>query len=227
MVGVASVCIRWCVSARYASEPSTWNIFSLCRYAFSIYFNIFNKQLLQIWMYPLTATCIQFALGGILGLGWFAASRRPIIIRPDILKAVLPLAMVHTLANSLTNVSLGLMAVSFAHTVKAMEPFFSVLLSMIFLRERPHPIVFLTLIPIVVGAPLVSAALLVLPLLLSSEVHQHTACINRMYSCTSLQRRTPSQFVEPLAIGWVLLLGIVLYLVPSCRVLNRRSKHRL
>jgi solute carrier family 35, member E1 len=125
---------------------------SLFRYAFTIYFNIFNKQLLKMWLYPLTATCIQFAVGGVLGLFWFAASRRPIIIRPDILKAVVPLAMVHTLANALTNVSLGLMAVSFAHTVKAMEPFFSVLLSMIFLHERPHPIVFLTLIPIVVGA---------------------------------------------------------------------------
>ena len=67
------------------------------------------------------------------------------------MKAVLPLALVHTLANALTNVSIGLMAVSFAHTVKAMEPFFSVLLSMAFLHERPHPIVLVTLIPIVVG----------------------------------------------------------------------------
>lgn len=129
---------------------------SLCRYAFTIYFNIFNKQLLKIWLYPLTATCIQFAVGGAIGLFWFAATRRPIIIRKDILQAVLPLAMVHTLANALTNVSLGLMAVSFAHTVKAMEPFFSVLLSMAFLHERPHPIVLLTLLPIVVGAPLTS-----------------------------------------------------------------------
>jgi solute carrier family 35, member E1 len=58
---------------------------------------------------------------------------------------------VHVLANTLTNVSLGLMAVSFTHTVKAMEPFFSVMLSMFFLGERPHPFVLLTLIPIVAG----------------------------------------------------------------------------
>ena len=55
------------------------------------------------------------------------------------------------LANTLTNVSLGLMAVSFTHTVKAMEPFFSVTLSMLFLGERPHPLVLLCLIPIVGG----------------------------------------------------------------------------
>ena len=58
---------------------------------------------------------------------------------------------VHVLANTLTNVSLGLMAVSFTHTVKAMEPFFSVTLSMLFLGERPHPLVLLCLIPIVGG----------------------------------------------------------------------------
>ena len=41
------------------------------------------------------------------------------------LKSVSPLAAVHTLGNALTNVSLGSVAVSFTHTIKAMEPFFS------------------------------------------------------------------------------------------------------
>jgi len=40
------------------------------------------------------------------------------------LKMVLPLAMIHTLGNLLTNISLGKVAVSFTHTIKAMEPFF-------------------------------------------------------------------------------------------------------
>lgn len=124
-----------------------------CRYTFTIFFNIYNKQLLKMWMMPITATAFQFLVGGILGLGWFVAARRPIIIRADILRAIFPLAVVHVLANTLTNLSLGLMAVSFTHTVKAMEPFFSVLLSMLFLHERPHPIVLLTLLPIVVGVP--------------------------------------------------------------------------
>jgi hypothetical protein len=51
------------------------------------------------------------------------------------LLAILPLAMVHTLGNLFTNVSLGKVAVSFTHTIKAMEPFFSVLLSALFLGE--------------------------------------------------------------------------------------------
>ncbi len=36
-----------------------------------------------------------------------------------------PLAVVHTLGNALTNISLGAVAVSFTHTIKALEPMFS------------------------------------------------------------------------------------------------------
>jgi hypothetical protein len=48
---------------------------------------------------------------------------------------VLPLAVVHTLGNTFTNMSLGKVAVSFTHTIKAMEPFFSVLLSALVLGD--------------------------------------------------------------------------------------------
>ena len=43
--------------------------------------------------------------------------------------------MVHTLGNTFTNVSLGKVAVSFTHTIKALEPFFSVVLSALVLGE--------------------------------------------------------------------------------------------
>ena len=39
--------------------------------------------------------------------------------------SISPLALVHTLGNSLTNISLGAVAVSFTHTIKALEPMFS------------------------------------------------------------------------------------------------------
>lgn len=45
------------------------------------------------------------------------------------------LAAVHTMGNVFTNMSLLKVAVSFTHTVKAMEPFFSVLLSALFLHQ--------------------------------------------------------------------------------------------
>jgi solute carrier family 35 protein E1 len=48
---------------------------------------------------------------------------------------ILPLAIIHVMGNGFTNMSLGKVAVSFTHTIKAMEPFFSVLLSTLFLGQ--------------------------------------------------------------------------------------------
>jgi len=48
---------------------------------------------------------------------------------------IVQLAVAHTLGNLLTNVSLGRVNVSFTHTIKAMEPFFTVLLSVLLLGE--------------------------------------------------------------------------------------------
>lgn len=49
------------------------------------------------------------------------------------LVGVLALAVVHTIGNVLTNISLGKVSVSFTHTIKALEPFFTVALSALFL----------------------------------------------------------------------------------------------
>ncbi|KHG29603.1 Phosphoenolpyruvate/phosphate translocator 1, chloroplastic -like protein [Gossypium arboreum] len=105
-------------------------------YIFNIYFNIYNKQVLKAFHYPITVTAIQFAVGTILvTIMWtFNLYKRPKINGAQ-LAAILPLAVVHTLGNLFTNMSLGKVAVSFTHTIKAMEPFFSVVLSAMFLGE--------------------------------------------------------------------------------------------
>lgn len=69
---------------------------------------------------------------------------------------ILPLALIHMLGNVFTNLSLGKVAVSFTHTIKAMEPFFSVLLSVLFLGETPSLLVLGSLVPIVGGVLLAS-----------------------------------------------------------------------
>jgi uncharacterized membrane protein len=110
-----------------------------------------NKIVLKALHYPITATAYQFFLGSIMGLLWFAASGTKIDTSKETVTAVAPLALVHTLGNLLTNVSLGMVAVSFTHTIKALEPMFSVLFSFLFLGESPNPIVLLTLLPIMGG----------------------------------------------------------------------------
>lgn len=129
-------------------------------YLFNIYFNIYNKQVLKVFPYPLTCTALQFGVGSTIAICmWlFGLHNPPAELDTETLKNVSPLAAVHTLGNALTNVSLGSVAVSFTHTIKAMEPFFSVALSALFLGDKPSLPVLLTLLPIVGGVGLASVS---------------------------------------------------------------------
>ncbi|CAL9082666.1 unnamed protein product [Musa acuminata var. zebrina] len=126
-------------------------------YLFNIYFNIYNKQVLKGFTFPLTITTVQFAVGTFLVLFMWTTNlyKRPKISASQ-LAVILPLAMVHTMGNLFTNMSLGKVSVSFTHTIKAMEPFFSVLLSALLLGEMPTIWVLLSLVPIVGGVALAS-----------------------------------------------------------------------
>ncbi|GLT79493.1 hypothetical protein SLA2020_509790 [Shorea laevis] len=126
-------------------------------FLFNIYFNIYNKQVLKVYPYPVTVTVFQFAVGTVLVILMWALNlyKRPKISGAQ-LAAIIPLAVVHTLGNLFTNMSLGKVAVSFTHTIKAMEPFFSVILSAMFLGEMPTLWVVASLLPIVGGVGLAS-----------------------------------------------------------------------
>ncbi|KAL5725105.1 holo-[acyl-carrier-protein] synthase [Ranunculus cassubicifolius] len=126
-------------------------------YLFNIYFNIYNKQVLKVFPYPVTITTMQFAVGTVIVfLMWTLNLHKKPKITTAQLVAILPLAIVHTMGNLFTNMSLGKVAVSFTHTIKAMEPFFSVLLSAMFLGEMPTFWVISSLLPIVGGVALAS-----------------------------------------------------------------------
>ncbi|XAR50191.1 hypothetical protein NMG60_11004447 [Bertholletia excelsa] len=126
-------------------------------YLFNIYFNIYNKQVLKAFHFPVTVTTVQFAVGSVLVILMWSLNiyKRPKISGAQLV-AILPLALVHTMGNLFTNMSLGKVAVSFTHTIKAMEPFFSVLLSALFLGETPTPWIVASLLPIVGGVALAS-----------------------------------------------------------------------
>lgn len=126
-------------------------------YLFNIYFNIYNKQVLKVYPYPVTVTAIQFAVGTVIvSLMWGLNLYKKPNVSGSQLAVILPLALVHTLGNVFTNMSLGKVAVSFTHTIKAMEPFFSVVLSAMFLGELPTFWVVASLVPIVGGVALAS-----------------------------------------------------------------------
>ncbi|KAG2595392.1 phosphoenolpyruvate/phosphate translocator 3, chloroplastic-like [Panicum virgatum] len=128
-------------------------------YLLNIYFNIYNKQVLGALPLPLpyTITAFQLAFGSLLIFLMWATRLHP---APRISAAQLgniaPLALGHMLGTVFTNMSLGKVAVSFTHTIKASEPFFTVLLSALFLGEVPSLPVLGSLVPIVGGVALAS-----------------------------------------------------------------------
>lgn len=88
-------------------------------YAANIVFNIYNKQVLKVFTYPINCTELQFGVGSVIALSMWALNlhKRPKLDK-DLIKSIAPLALVHMLGNLLTNVSLGKVAVSFTHTIK-------------------------------------------------------------------------------------------------------------
>ncbi|KAK4489034.1 hypothetical protein RD792_004827 [Penstemon davidsonii] len=126
-------------------------------YLFTVYFSIYSKQVLEVFPYPVTVTLSQFTVGTVIVILMWTLNlyKRPKISGAQI-AAILPLAVMHTLGNLFTNMSLGKVSVSFTHTIKAMEPFFSVILSAMFLGEIPTIWVGLALLPIVGGVSLAS-----------------------------------------------------------------------
>ncbi|EEC70021.1 hypothetical protein EE612_000418 [Oryza sativa] len=126
-------------------------------YLLNIYFNIYNKQVLQPLPFPYTITAFQLAFGSfVIFLMWALKLHPAPRISISQLAKIAPLAAGHMLGTVFTNMSLGKVAVSFTHTIKASEPFFTVLLSAFFLGETPSLLVLGSLVPIVGGVALAS-----------------------------------------------------------------------
>lgn len=121
-------------------------------------FNVFNKQVLKAFPYPLTCTAVQFAVAGaIMSLSWLFRMRPIPRINKFSIKSILPLAFLHAAGFLLTNMSLGKVSVAFTHTVKSTEPFFSAALTPKILGDIPTWGIVGSLFPIVGGVAIASA----------------------------------------------------------------------
>ncbi|KAF6148259.1 hypothetical protein GIB67_012034 [Kingdonia uniflora] len=121
---------------------------------------LFGLQVLKVFPFPVTITTFQFAIGTTLVLFmWiFNLYKRPKITSAQLV-AILLLAIVHTMGNLFTNMSLGKVVASLTYTIKAMEPFFSLprsLRSLAFCIWMPTFWVVLCLVPIAGGVALAS-----------------------------------------------------------------------
>lgn len=123
-------------------------------YAFSAANNVISKQIFNDFPYPLTLCMVQLAvLTCFLGPSLAVVSVEPCprLGKRLYLTTILPLALGKLLATFSAYLSVLRVPVSYAHTIKAMMPFFTVMLSIVVMKER-HPVkVYLSLLPIVVG----------------------------------------------------------------------------
>lgn len=134
-VKIVGLCIMW-----YASSASG---------------NIVGKLLLTDFPYPMTVTMVQ-----LLSISLYLAPmlrcqsstiRTANIPRAYYLSVIIPLALGKFLASVSSHISIWKVSVSYAHTVKATLPLFTVVLSRILLGVKQSVRIYLSLLPIIGG----------------------------------------------------------------------------
>jgi solute carrier family 35 protein E1 len=121
-------------------------------YALNIFYNIVNKQVLNTLPAPLTVGTIQFGIGALYAtLLWITKLRPTPQLTNKGKELVWKIGAYHSSGQLFSMVSLGAGPVSFTHIVKALEPFFSALVSALVFGKWMKPQVYATLIPVVGG----------------------------------------------------------------------------
>jgi len=121
-------------------------------YALNVIYNIVNKKVLNVVPAPLTVGTIQFGIGALYaGLLWATKLRATPKLTDKGKEVCWKVGVYHSSGQLLSMVSLGAGPVSFTHIVKALEPFFSALVSALVFGKWMKPQVYATLIPVVGG----------------------------------------------------------------------------
>jgi len=121
-------------------------------YALNVLYNIINKKVLNVIPAPLSVGSLQFGIGGIYAaLLWVTRLRALPEFNAKGKEICWKIGAYHSSGQLLSMVSLGAGPVSFTHIVKALEPFFSAIVSAIVFKKVMKPQVYASLIPVVGG----------------------------------------------------------------------------
>ncbi|KAF5752058.1 hypothetical protein HS088_TW02G01078 [Tripterygium wilfordii] len=126
-------------------------------YFLNVIFNILNKKVYNYFPYPYFVSVVHLLVGAaycILSWGIGLPKRAP--IDKEFLLLLTPVAFCHALGHVMSNVSFAAVAVSFTHTVKALEPFFNAAASQFVLGHQIPLSLWLSLAPVVIGVSMAS-----------------------------------------------------------------------
>lgn len=141
-----------------ASQKLKIGIYFATWWALNVVFNIYNKKVLNAFPYPWLTSTLSLAAGSLMMLAsWATKIAEAPKTDLNFWKALLPVAVAHTIGHVAATVSMSKVAVSFTHIIKSSEPAFSVLVSRFFLAEAFPPAVYLSLLPIIGGCGLAAA----------------------------------------------------------------------
>ncbi|XP_012271081.1 solute carrier family 35 member E1 homolog [Orussus abietinus] len=117
--------------------------------------NVVGKMLLSDFPYPMTVTMVQLTSitvysGPFFDL-WGVRKATSEITWGYYYRLIVPLAIGKFMSNVFSHVSIWKVPVSYAHTVKATMPLFTVILSRVILKEKQTYRVYMSLVPIIGG----------------------------------------------------------------------------
>ncbi|CAI9783685.1 unnamed protein product [Fraxinus pennsylvanica] len=126
-------------------------------YFLNVIFNILNKKIYNYFPYPYFVSVIHLFVGVAYCLvSWAVGLPKRAPIDSNLLKLLIPVAVCHALGHVTSNVSFAAVAVSFTHTVKALEPFFNAAASQFILGQQIPITLWLSLAPVVLGVSMAS-----------------------------------------------------------------------
>ncbi|KAJ6979153.1 hypothetical protein NC653_027338 [Populus alba x Populus x berolinensis] len=129
----------------------------ICRYFLNVIFNILNKKIYNYFPYPYFVSVIHLFVGVVYCLvSWAVGLPKRAPIDSNLLKLLIPVAVCHALGHVTSNVSFAAVAVSFTHTIKALEPFFNAAASQFILGQQIPITLWLSLAPVVLGVSVAS-----------------------------------------------------------------------